>query len=49
MDCGQHGPVNHSTPDAPLEQALDHLIAGGCAELAFHFQPIVDSQQTMPE
>ena len=30
--------------DAPLEMALDRVIAGGCAELSVHFQPIVDSQ-----
>jgi EAL domain-containing protein (putative c-di-GMP-specific phosphodiesterase class I)/GGDEF domain-containing protein len=42
MECRQHGPVNESIP-LPLEQALDRLIAGGCTELSFHFQPIVDS------
>ena len=36
--------MNPSNPDAPLEQALHRLIAGDCAELVFHFQPIVDSR-----
>ena len=44
MERRQHGPVNRSNPDAPLDQALDRLIAGGCADLVFHFQPIVDSR-----
>lgn len=36
--------MNPSAADAPLEQALHRLIAGDCAELVFHFQPIIDSR-----